>query len=71
MVSTNSVERPVSISWAPSEAKPTVSTALVGGEISSPLLGTEGPSCRGAPEEAHQEGILYLGAILCPATAGQ
>ncbi len=43
MVSTNSVERPGSISWAPSEAMPTVSTALVGGEISSPLLGTEGP----------------------------
>ncbi len=33
-------------------------------------LGTEGPSWREAPEEAHQEGILYLGTILCPATAG-
>ncbi len=40
-----SVERPDSISWTPSEAKPTV---LVGGEISSPLLGTEGPSWRGS-----------------------
>ncbi len=44
MVSTTSVERPESMSWAPSEAKPTVSTVLVGGEISSPLLGTEDPS---------------------------
>ncbi len=59
------------MSWAPSEAKPTVSTVLVGGEISSPLLGTEGPSWRGAPEEARWEGILYLGTILWPATAGQ
>ncbi len=71
MVSTTSVERPESMSWAPSEAKPTVSTVLVGGEISSPLLGTEGPSWRGAPEEACREGILNLGTILCPATAGQ
>ncbi len=59
------------MSWAPSEAKPTVSTVLVGGEISSPLLGTEGPSWRGAPEEARWEGILCLGTIFCPATAGQ
>ncbi len=65
------VERPESMSWAPSEAKPTVSTVLIGGEISSPLLGTEGPSWRGAPEEARREGILYMGTILCPATAGQ
>ncbi len=50
MVSTTSVEKPESVSWAPSEAKPTVSTVLVGGEISSPPLGTEGPSWRGAPE---------------------
>ncbi len=57
--------------WAPSEAKPTVSTVLVGGEISSPLLGTEGPSWRGAPEEARWEGILCLGTIFCPATMGQ
>ncbi len=63
--------RPGSMSWAPSEAKPTVSTVLVAGEISSPLLGTKGPSWRGAPEEARQEGILNLGTILCPATAGQ
>ncbi len=59
------------MSWAPSEVKPTVSTVLVGGEISSPLHGTEGPSWRGAPEEACREGILYLGSLLCPATAGQ
>ncbi len=59
------------MSWAPSEAKPTVSTVLVGGEISSPLLGTEDPSWRGAPEEACREGILCLGTIFCPATAGQ
>ncbi len=52
MVSTTSVERPESMSWAPSEAKPTVSTVLVGGEILSSLLGTESPSGRGAPEEA-------------------
>ncbi len=32
------------ISWAPSEAKPTVSTVLDGGEILSPLHGTEDPS---------------------------
>ncbi len=63
---TTSVERPECMSWAPSEAKPTVSTVLVGGEISSPLLGTEGPSWRGAPEEARREGILNLGTIFCP-----
>ncbi len=44
MVSITSVEGPESMSGAPSEAKPTVSTVLVGGEISSLLLGTEGPS---------------------------
>ncbi len=44
MVSTNSVERPESMSWGPPEAKPTVSTVLVGGEILSPLIWTEGPS---------------------------
>ncbi len=71
VVSTTSVERPESMSWAFSEAKPKVSTVLVGGEISSPLLGTEGLSWWGAPEEACREGILYLGTILCPATAGQ
>ncbi len=68
MVSTTSVE---SMGWAPTEAKPTVSIVLNGGEISSPLLGTEGPSWRGAPEEARREGILNLGTILCPATVGQ
>ncbi len=68
MVSTTSVE---SMGWAPTEAKPTVSIVLDGGEISSPLLGTEGPSWRGAPEEARREGILNLGTILCPATVGQ
>ncbi len=31
MVSTTSVERPESMSWAPTEVKPTVSTVLVGG----------------------------------------
>ncbi len=67
-VSTTSVERPESISRAPSEAKSTVSTVLDGGEISSPLLGTEGPSWWGAPEEARRGGTLYLGTILCPAT---
>ncbi len=61
MVSTTSVERPESMSWAPSEAKPTVSTVLVGGEISNPLLGTEGPSRKD----------IYLGTILYPATVGQ
>ncbi len=43
MVSTTSVERPESMSWAPSEAKPTVSTVLVGGEISNPHLGKKVP----------------------------
>ncbi len=43
MVSTISVERPESISWAPSEAKPTVSTGLDGGEI---LSSRGGPSRR-------------------------
>ncbi len=71
MVSTTSVERPESMSWAPSEVKPTVSIVLDGGEISSSLLGTEGPSWRGAPEEARREGMLNLWTILCPATAGQ
>ncbi len=59
------------MSWAPSEAKPTVSTVLDGDEISSPLLGTEGPSWRGAPEEARREEILYPETKHCPATAGQ
>ncbi len=36
------------MSWAPSNAKPTVSTVLVGGETSSPLLGKEGLSWRGS-----------------------
>ncbi len=71
MVSTTSVERPESMSWAPSEVKPTVSIVLDGGEISSSLLGTEGPSWWGAQEEARREGMLNLWTILCPATAGQ
>ncbi len=41
------------------------------GEILSPLFGTEGLYWQGAPEEAHREGILNLGTILCPATMGQ
>ncbi len=43
MVSTTSVERPESMSWAPSEAKPTVYTVLVGVEISIPCLGQKVP----------------------------
>ncbi len=39
MVSTTSVERPESMSWASSEAKPTVSTVLVGGKYQAPCLG--------------------------------
>ncbi len=71
MVSTTSVERPEFMSWAPSEAKPTFSIVLDGGEISSPPLGTEVPSCRGPPDEARREGRIDLETILCPATAGQ
>ncbi len=46
MVSTTSVERPESMSWAPSEAKPTVSAVLDGGEMASHLLGKKVPPDR-------------------------
>ncbi len=63
MVSTTSVERPESMSRAHSEAKSTVSTVLVGGEISSTLLGTEGPSWPGAPEERNHTLPGHRGAM--------
>ncbi len=43
MVSTTSVERPESMSWAPSEARPTVSTVVVGGKYGVPCLGQKVP----------------------------
>ncbi len=46
-------------------------TACLACPIAMPLLGTQGSFWQGAPEEACQGGILYLGTILCPATSGK
>ncbi len=61
MVSTTSVERPESISWAPSEARSAVSTVLDGVKYWAPCLGQKGPSRRN----------IISGNHTLPATAGQ
>lgn len=70
MVSTTSVERPKSVSWAPSEAMPVVSITPGGGEEESPLLEREGPSCPESPKESFQGETLGPRTILSPARMG-
>ncbi|XDV50718.1 hypothetical protein PO909_019734 [Leuciscus waleckii] len=60
MVSTTSVERPELMSWVPSEAKPTVSTVLGGGEGST-LSPERQAQC---PEAAHRQGTTGLTALV-------